>query len=67
MRKATVDVKKLLKASCCFEESMSRHYLIDALQLCVFAVPLKVRRASERGLRALKLDVRTVKDTSDFG
>jgi hypothetical protein len=67
MRKTKVDVKKLVKTSCCFEESMTRDYLIDALQLCVFTPRLEVRRASERGLRALKRDVRTLKDTADLG
>jgi hypothetical protein len=67
MRKPKVDVRKLLKTSCCFEESMTRLYLIDALQLCVFPEPLEIRRASERGLRALNLDLRAVKDTSDLG
>ena len=67
MRKATVDVKKLLKTSCCFKEAMTANYLIDALQVCVYPYPLEIRRAAERGPRALKLDVRTVKDTSDLG
>jgi hypothetical protein len=67
MRKTKVDVKKLLKTSCCFEESMTGDYLIDALQLCVFTPRLEFRRASERGLRALKRDVRTCKDTADLG
>lgn len=66
MRKTTVDVKKLLKIPCCFKESMARDYLIDALQVCVYPYPLEIRRAVERG-RALKIDERTVRDSSDLG
>jgi len=65
MRKTKVDVKKLLEASCCFNESMMPNYLIDAIQLCVYPYPLAFRRMSERG--ALRIDPRTVTDTSDLG
>jgi hypothetical protein len=67
MRTLKVDAKKLLKTSCCFKESMTNEYLIDALQLCVYPRPLEIRQATKRGLRALKLDVPTIKDTSDLG
>jgi hypothetical protein len=65
MRKTKVDVKKLLKIPCCFEESMTPEYLIDALKLCVYLHPLALRRMAERG--ALTKRPRPVKETWDLG